>query len=96
VRPARSTVTSNASASKTIGAATRLVSLSRTCVASAPTMVSASPSAASGVMAGATSRSPGTEAEETTVPVAEEVVLRRESTPNGDRVDVEVRVSWRA
>jgi amphi-Trp domain-containing protein len=35
-----------------------------------------------------------TEAEGVTVPVADEVVLRRESKSNGDRVEVEVRVSW--
>jgi amphi-Trp domain-containing protein len=35
-----------------------------------------------------------TAAEEVTVPVAEQVVLRRESKSSGDHVDVEIRVSW--
>jgi amphi-Trp domain-containing protein len=35
-----------------------------------------------------------TEAEEVTVPIAEEVLLRRESKSGRDGVEVEVRVSW--
>ena len=35
-----------------------------------------------------------TEAEEVTVPIAEEVLLRRESKSSGEGVEVEVRVSW--
>ena len=37
-----------------------------------------------------------TEAEDVTVPVAEEVLVRRESKSSGDGVEVEVRVSWSA
>jgi amphi-Trp domain-containing protein len=33
-------------------------------------------------------------AEEVTVPVAEEIMVRRESKSSGDGVEVEVRVSW--
>jgi amphi-Trp domain-containing protein len=35
-----------------------------------------------------------TEAEEIRVPIAEEVLMRRESKSSGDDVEVEVRVSW--
>jgi amphi-Trp domain-containing protein len=35
-----------------------------------------------------------TEAGEITVPIAEEVLMRRESKSSGDDVEVEVRVSW--
>jgi amphi-Trp domain-containing protein len=37
-----------------------------------------------------------TEAEDVTVPVADEVLVRRESKSSGDGVEVEVRVSWSA
>jgi amphi-Trp domain-containing protein len=35
-----------------------------------------------------------TEAEEVTVPIAEEVLLRRESKSSGNGVEVVVRISW--
>jgi amphi-Trp domain-containing protein len=36
------------------------------------------------------------EGEQLRVPVAREVLLRRETKSNGDRVDVEVRLRWSA
>ena len=36
------------------------------------------------------------DAAQVSVPVAREVVLKRTSTPNGDRVDVNVELSWTA